>query len=274
MNTPSHLGECIVAASTIGSNVIIAKNRDRSYNPQVEIVRRLVDNTEVCLFHDMTTGWVEGMNEHGIGILNTALMVGFDEKEKQLVKKSGQKSQDAPRVMAALGHKDLKGAIKSAAGFDGGIKGHTIVANARQGAVIENTSRHAVSIKPLNMEDITVRTNHGHLYTDAGYTEGIKYLSSKIRKISAEKQLSAVNDYHDIARALRQPFYPKNSMLNMARDTAEMSTTSQIVLNLNTNEMLVYLFRSKIEEFHGLNNQLPEGRQSKIKVRVFWINNR
>lgn len=268
------LNECIVAASTIGSNVIIAKNRDRAYNPRIEIVRRLVDNTEVCLFHDMTTGWSEGMNEYGIGLLNTALMVGFDEKEKELVKKSGKKSQDAPRVLAALGHSDLRGAIKSAAGFDGGIKGHTIVANARHGAVIENTSKHQVNIQPLNMEAVTVRTNHGHLYTDAGYTEGIKYLSSKIRKISAEKQVSKVSDYHDIARALREPFYPKHSMLNMARDTAEMSTTSQIVLNLNTNEMLVYLFKSKIEHFEGLNNQLPDGREPRIKVRVFWVNNR
>lgn len=273
MNT-LNINECIVAASTIGSNVIIAKNRDRPYKPEIQIVRQLVNNTEVCVFRDMTTGWIEGMNEHGIGLLNTALMVGHDEKEKQIVQKSGKKSKDAPRVLAALGHTKLIDAIRDAATFDGGIKGHTMVANARAGAIIENTSKHEMHIKRLNMENITVRTNHGHVYPDAGYTEGIKYLSSKMRKITAEKQMSTVQDYHHIARVLRKPFYDKHSMLNMARDTEDMSTSSQIVLNLHTNEMLVYLFRSKVEKFYGLNNQLPEGREPRIKVRAFWINNR
>lgn len=266
------INECIAAASTIGNNVILAKNRDRPYKPEIEIIRRMVNGVEVALFHDTTTGWVEGINEFGIGLINTALMVGHDEKEKQIVSKSGKKSNDGPRVSMALGQKNLKDTVKSAVTYEGGIKGHTFIANKKAGFVIENTSKHKYDIKDMNMEDVTVRTNHGHTYPDAGYTEGIKYLSSKIRKISAEKQLSSIDDYHHIARAMRTPFYQQNSMLNMARDTEEMFTSSQIVLNLNSLEMTVYLFKSKIEKFHGLKNELPEGYTPKIKIKAFYIN--
>jgi len=71
---------------------------------------------------------------------------------------------------------------------------------------------------------------------------------------------------------MRTPFYEENSMLNMARDTEEMFTSSQIVLNLNSLEMTVYLFKSKIEKFHGLKNELPEGYTPKIKIKAFYIN--
>jgi hypothetical protein len=266
------VNECIAAASTIGNNVILAKNRDRPYKPEIQVIRKMVDGVEVALFHDVTTGWVEGINEFGIGLINTALMVGHDEKEKQLVQKSGKKSNDGPRVTATLGQKTLKDAVKMAVTFDGGIKGHTFIANRKAGFVIENTSKHKYDIKDMDMENVTVRTNHGHTYPDAGYTEGIKYLSSKIRKISAEKEISQVNHYHDIARAMREPLYQQNSMLNMARDTEEMFTSSQIVLNLNTLEMMVYLFESKIEKFHGLKSELPEGYTPKIKIKAFLVN--
>jgi hypothetical protein len=264
--------ECIAASSTIGNNVILAKNRDRPYKPEIQIVRKLVNGVEVALFHDMTTGWAEGINEFGIGLINTALLVGQDEKEKQIVQKSGKKSADGPRITTALGHKTLKEVVKVAVTMNGGVKGHTFIANKKAGFIIEATSKHKYDIKDLNMEAVTVRTNHGHIYPNAGYTEGIKYLSSRIRKITAEKQLSDVEDYHIIARTMRQPFYQENSMLNMARDTEEMFTSSQIVLNLNSLEMMVYLFKNKIEKFHGVKNELPEGYTPKIKIKAFMVN--
>lgn len=270
MNSPL-LIECIAAASTIGDNVILAKNRDRPYKPEIQIIRKMVNGVEMALFHDVTTGWAEGINEFGIGLINTALLVGHDEKEKKLVQKSGKKSDDGPRITAALGYSSLKEVVKTAITLNGGIKGHTFIANKKKGFIIEHTSKHKYHIQDLDMENVTVRTNHGHIYPDAGYTEGVKYLSSKIRKISAEKQLSSIDDYHHIARAMRQPFYEESSMLNMARDTEQMFTSSQIVLNLTSAEMMIYLFKNKIEKFHGLKNELPEGYTPKIQIKVFYV---
>lgn len=63
----------------------------------------------------------EGINEFGIGILNTALMVGFDEIEKKIVKKAGKPSKDGARIRRALTSRTLKQAVESAA--LGGVKG-------------------------------------------------------------------------------------------------------------------------------------------------------
>ena len=42
---------------------------------------------EHCYVVDQDTGWSEGMNSEGIGIVNSALMVKQDEKEKRLPRK-------------------------------------------------------------------------------------------------------------------------------------------------------------------------------------------
>jgi hypothetical protein len=275
--TQPQLNECIIAAGTFGKDVVLAKNRDRAYNPVLEIVRKVINDTEVCLLHDCTTGWVEGMNAYGIGLVNSALAVGQDEAEKKIVKKTGQKSKDAIRVLHVLSKKTLPEAVRTSVEFQEGIKGHTIVANETGGVTIENTSKHAPDIKLLNLHKLTVRTNHGYFHQDAGYTEGLNYLSSKVRKMSAEDSLEDIKNYHEIARAMRKEKYPEHSMLNMARDDAgeaDMSTTSQLILNLSRNEMIVYLFPSKVQEFKGLNNMLPEGYEPKIKLRVFEVKGR
>ena len=79
------LKECIIVSKKFGNDMVLAKNRDRAYKPLIEIVHTFINEVEVVYLHDITTDWSEGMNEYGIGIVNSALMVGFDEKEKQLV---------------------------------------------------------------------------------------------------------------------------------------------------------------------------------------------
>jgi hypothetical protein len=268
-----YLRECIIVASTIGDNVILAKNRDRTYKPELEIIRRLVNGVEIAVLHDKLTGWQEGLNAHGIGLVNSALMVGRDENEKKLVAVTGKTSADAPRVLHALSQTSIDAAAHAAATYAGGIKGHTIVADVNRGYVIEQTSNHTRSIAPLDMENVTVRTNHGIVHRDAGYTNGIKYLSSRIRKYSAQHYIDTVKEYHAVARALRTEKH-KNSMLNVARDTPDIFTSSQMVLNLSTLEMMVYLFPSKIEKFTGINNQLPDGYIPTIQIKAFTIKNK
>ena len=57
------LDECIVAGGCIGTNFILAKNRDRKYMPTIQIVRKLSkNNIEMVLMYDKRTQYVEGMN--------------------------------------------------------------------------------------------------------------------------------------------------------------------------------------------------------------------
>jgi hypothetical protein len=133
---------------------------------------------------------------------------------------------------------------------------------------IETTSKHKPDVKLQNSESPVVRTNHGHMFTDAGYTNGEKYLSSKMRKLSAEKSVDKVEDWKEVAHAMRKEFFPKRPQLNMKRDTKEMSTSSQTVMNLTDKVLQITYFKNKVKEFKGINTQLPNGYQPKIRIEI------
>jgi hypothetical protein len=259
--------ECIIVAKKVGDAVIMAKNRDRAYKPQLEIVHEIVDGVEIAYLRDMVTDWSEGINEYGIGVLNTALMVGYDENEKKIVKKGGKPSKDGARIRQALTSKTLREAVETVAKM--GVKGHTFVSDPQKMVSMEMTSKHnpKLDIRDLSSDNF-VRTNHGYHYYDAGYTKGDDYLSSKIRKISAEKVLGAAEEAMDILDGLKKQFYASDSHLNMRRDTEKMSTSSQLMLNLTDREMTLHYFKSKVEKFNGIVNRLPEGHTPKIKIHI------
>ena len=53
------------------------KNRDRNYVPELKIYHTRRNGVEMVYFKDEHTGWVEGINEHGIAVANSALMVSL-----------------------------------------------------------------------------------------------------------------------------------------------------------------------------------------------------
>jgi len=266
------LTECIIVSKEIDDKFILAKNRDRAYNPKLEVVHTIIDGVEVAYLHDMITDWSEGMNEHGIGVVNSALLVGHDEAEHKIIKKGGKPGPDGDKMRNIIKQPTLKDALKAALTYKGksgmSLKGHTFVSSPKQLISIETTSKHKPEIKLQNTESPVVRTNHGYMFTDAGYTHGQKYLSSKMRKVSAEKSVDKVEDWKEIAAAMRKEFFPKNSSLNMRRDTEEMWTSSQTVLNLTDRIVQINYFDSKVEEFAGIRTELPEGYTPKIKIEI------
>ena len=76
-----NLNECTSVATTIQGKTLIAKNRDRTYIPKVKIVREIINGLETAYMYDEDTDYAEGMNEAGIGIVNTTLQGKSDEKE-------------------------------------------------------------------------------------------------------------------------------------------------------------------------------------------------
>lgn len=263
---------CIIVSKSIDGSKILAKNRDRAYKPSLEIVHTIIDGVEVAYLRDTITDWSEGMNEYGIGLVNTALMVGYDENEKKIVKKGGKPSKDGNKIRTALAKKTIKDVVNSAITFDGGIKGHTFISTPYKMISIETTSKHNPKFE-LHTDKDVVRTNHGHLHYGAGYTKGPDYLSSKLRKISAEKIMTRAEKVDDILPLMRKKFYKHSSNLNMMRDTNKMITSSQLLLDL-TNKVLNLTYReNQIEMFEGIKRKLPNGYTPKIKIVVSKIPN-
>lgn len=266
------LTECIIVAKKINDSIVLAKNRDRAYKPKLEIVREIVNGLEVAYLRDMITDWSEGLNANGIGVINSALMVTDDEAEAKMVKKRGKPGPDGSKMRNVIYQPTIKQAIKEALTYTGEsdipLKGHIFIANPNQLVSIETTSQHEPDVKVHSVDEPVVRTNHGEKYKDAGYTEGLKYLSSKIRKISAEKVVKGVNDWQKMGEAMRKPFFGKESQLNMARNTPTMSTSSQTIINLKELVLEIEYFADKVEKFAGINNKLPKGYEPKIKIIV------
>ncbi len=266
------INECIIVSKEVGDKFILAKNRDRAYKPKLEVVHTIIDGIEVAYLHDIITDWSEGLNANGIGVVNAALLVGHDEAEAKLVKKAGKPGPDGDKMRNIIKQPTLMDAVRATLSYKGksglSLKGHTFVSSPKHMVSIETTSKHKPDVKLQNSESPVVRTNHGHMFTDAGYTNGEKYLSSKMRKLSAEKSVDKVEDWKEVANAMRKEFFPKRPQLNMKRDTKEMSTSSQTVMNLTDRILQITYFKDKVKEFKGINTQLPNGYQPKIKIEI------
>lgn len=265
--------ECIIVSKEINDKFILAKNRDRPYRPTLEIIHTLIDGVEVAYLRDTLTDWSEGMNEYGIGVVNSALSVERDEAERKTIKSNnGKVNGDGDKMKNIFKQKTLKEAIKAAISYMGNselpLEGHTFVSSPKQMVSIETTSKHGPDVKLKNVESPIVRTNHGHVFTDAGYTHGEKYLSSKLRKIAAQKMVDVAKDWTDVAGAMRKDFFKKSPFLNMTRSHKKMFTSSQIVMNLTDRILEITYLKNRVKEFKGIQNKLPSGYVPKIKIQV------
>ena len=120
------LDECIIVGGCIGNNFILAKNRDRRYVPTIQLVRKLSKNgSEMVLMYDKKSQYVEGMNEYGIGIINSTLLNEEDSRSR-----SGYNNRQGNIIHRALCAKTLDEAVGIISTHSGGVEGHTLVADA------------------------------------------------------------------------------------------------------------------------------------------------
>jgi len=262
---------CIIAVGKWGTDKCLLKNRDRNYIPKVKIIHEIRDGVEILYMTDTITGWCEGLNEYKIGVVNSALQVARDEAEKEVAKNVGKKSKDGPRILKTLECKTLKEALSVAKSYEGGLKGHTIVADLDTTYSIESTSKHESYSKKIPESHLVVKTNHGLFYDDAGYQDGDDYTSSVTRRDDARKNLKKIDKPEDIALALMHNRNEVDDPNNMVRDTENMSTTSQMILNLTKGEMLFYVIPGKLE-FLGYEDKTGK-KKKKLRVRVFEYEN-
>jgi hypothetical protein len=264
-----HIEECIAIASMFGNDMVIGKNRDRNYNPNLKVVRELTGyGVELCYVIDQDTDWSEGMNSHGIGIVNSALFVKRDEKDFDKSKKKKAMSKDGARIREALAKTTLHDVVKSLVTYHGGIKGHTLVGDGKKLVIIENTSRvkPVVKIKDLSKEPI-VRTNHGIEHTEQGYQRGADKLSSELRLMNALNVLHQTPHYKELFPAFYNHKQDKGPKYDLVRAQNKLWTSSQILMNLNKREIILYLIPGAVK-FLGIENRLPNDYQSKLSFII------
>jgi tRNA nucleotidyltransferase/poly(A) polymerase/cation transport regulator ChaC/DNA topoisomerase IB len=259
---------CVIAGGTWGGKPALLKVRDRNYTPRVKLIRDVVEGTEAVYIWDVVTEWIEGLNEHGIGVVSSALLVVDDETEK----KEAKKSRDGDRILEVLGQKTLKAAVKKA--VENKISGHTLVSDGKEIWAVEfdpDENPEPVS-RCFEQDELVVRTNHGIFLEGAGYTTGADRDSSHERRDTAQATLKKLKSPEELAPSLvhirrKNRAHPNN----VIRDTDKMSTSSQMVLVPGDLEVLFYPIPGRVD-FLGLEDRLPKGRKPKVKVRVFHYN--
>jgi hypothetical protein len=260
---------CIIAYGDWGSPTLV-KVRDRNYVPDVEVVHEVRDGVEICYLHDISTGWCEGINEHGIAIVNSALAVARDEAEVKIVKDKGKapkKSKDGERILHALACDSIEEALRRVHTYKSGIKGHTLVSDGTKTYSVEQTRSHEAVVKDVSGKKKHVRTNHGLAYADAGYTEGEDYVSSVYRRDRAKEVLRKVETPEDIAPALmKKRKKDRAHPNNMVRDTGNMMTTSQMVMDIGNLTLHLYLLPGKVE-WKGVRSEIKG--KPKIQAKVY-----
>jgi hypothetical protein len=256
-DTPEIINECTVAGVRLDDGIVLAKNRDRGYTAKVEVIHELVDNVEVLFWRDIDTDWSEGMNEFGIGIVNSSLMVNDDEKEGDKVEKKREEKRikkvvgdkkgkpkhasDGAKIRQALTQKNLRDCVRvivTTRGNGSGIKGVTgesIVSDGKDIYIVEHTSQDVPIIKKLKRDrKVAVRTNHGVYHKHVGYLHGEKRKSSVARMETAKEHLESAKIDQDVIDLMRKQYH-QDPMLNPYREDNKyhMQTTGQIMMNLD-----------------------------------------
>ena len=134
--------------------------------------------------------------------------------------------------------------------------------------IIENTSRvkPVVKIKDLTQEPI-VRTNHGIEHPEQGYQNGNDKLSSELRLMNALNVLHQTPHYKELFPAFYNHIQDKGPKYDLVRAQNKLWTSSQVLMNLNKREILLYLVPNSVT-FVGVENKLPNDYKSKISFIV------
>jgi cation transport regulator ChaC len=257
---------CVVAVTEIEGETAMLKVRDRNYVPRIKVIREMQNGTEIAHLFDTWTGWSEGVNEYGIGVVSSALMVVQDEGEK---KEPTGRSRNGKRIRQILGATDMDEAIEYA--MSALVSGCTFISDGKRSVLVEYEPKtsDAPVLKTLKNGKNTVRTNHGVFLSGAGYTSGEDLKSSKTRKRTTEKALKDVTSIDDLAPAIaRTRAKDRAHPFNPVRATDNMSTSTQIVTLPAQKELRIYLIPDEVD-FVGVDNQLPKGRKPRVSVEIF-----
>jgi hypothetical protein len=229
---------CIIVAKYFkGIGWAGAKNRDRNYIPVLDFIETNDDGIDRMMMHDQITGYKEGINGHGVSILNTSLDVYDDEREVDAG--TAKSSPDGKTIAEAL----LKDTAAEAAKVIVHRKmgGCTIVFDQDNMFLIEasdwdGTKPYKYIAKQIPKTETVAITNHGIWIPTAGYqrkptnkSETLSRVSSESRLLQAQAVVEAAEDPEDLVDGLCQ-VYVNDSQLNIMRTSTErkkMRTTSQ-----------------------------------------------
>jgi hypothetical protein len=260
-----------------------AKNRDRNYTPVLDFVEDNSHDVQRMMMHDQVTGYKEGINNHGISILNTSLDVYDDESEVEAG--TTESSPDGKIIAEALLQHSVVDAVKILIKHK--LGGCTIVFDRDELYLIEasdwdGTRPFEYIVKKIPNTETVARTNHGIWLPNSGYqrkdnnrSETMSRISSESRLALAEAVVATAEEPEDLVDGMCQ-VYLKNPQLNIMRTSTEqkkMRTTSQQLCVPQEKTLYCRPVSSHLQfDFWGLNQPNTDVWVEILSNRALWQN--
>ena len=229
---------CVIVAKYFdGTGWAGAKNRDRTYIPELEFIEDESDDVDRMMMHDLVTGYKEGINSRGVSILNTSLDVGNDEAE---VESGRVKSSPDGRIIAeALTLPTAEAAARSV--IKNQLVGCTMVFDQDDMILIEASNwdgkrPYRFRAKRIPKTQTVARTNHGVWMPTAGMQRSARdkqktldRISSESRLLLAEQVVKQAQRPEDLVDGMCRVYIndPQLNILRTSTDGKKMRTTSQ-----------------------------------------------
>jgi len=275
---------CVILYTVVNGKQILAKNRDVPHNPHIEIVHELVNGREIVYIKDLVSGWIEGMNGDGVGIINSTLVpyTRYHNRKKQ----NSHKTNKIYKALCQTTKSDVLSFLLKQT-TDGkvipGVEGHTLLYFGDNVSHIEQNQQNDSIIEPVH--NTRVFSNHRLKLKEGGFTEGEKGLSSVLRKkiIETELQHSDIDNLYDDLLSnvmnvnctnIDPQFHSYRNATatidkNMDVHPAEpfVNTTGQLLLNMTDKEFVYYSDSHTSKSVNYINN-LPTDYVPKIRIII------
>jgi hypothetical protein len=229
---------CVIVAKYFdGIGWAGAKNRDRTYTPELDFIESKAGDVDRMMMHDLVTGYKEGINSRGVSILNTSLDTGNDETEVE----SGRvkTSPDGTMIAEALSLPTAEAAAKFL--VEQRLCGCTMVFDQDDMILIEasnwdGTRPYRFRARRIPKTQTVARTNHGVWMPTAGMhrsprdrQQTLDRISSESRLLLAEAVVKAAKKPQDLVDGMCQVYIndPQLNILRTSTDGRKMRTTSQ-----------------------------------------------
>lgn len=260
---------CVILYTEINGKKILAKNRDGTHVPKIEIIHEIVNGIEIVYLKDKVTGWVEGFTEKGTALINSTL----NENEGKQMTRLGFKKPIF--IYHLLNHPQNKKHF-----FDyihehkQYLEGHTLL--MLDGEIYHLEKKLKDSKKKLVIEKTkkpSVYTNHGIHIKNAGNTKCVKGMSSFLRRkmMCTELKKNNIKSVDELVNLMNVNYTNINPIFHTYRDkylsNKLTSTSGQLVLNITDNEFIYYTDIHNSKKVTYI-NKLPKTYNPKIRVII------
>ena len=268
---------CVILCTRINGKQFLAKNRDRTYKPLIEIVHEIVNDIEVAYIKDKNSGWIEGMNENGFGLVNSTLSrMDGKIKNKRIVKKNNIIYKALTEKHIGENFYDIINDTEK----HYTLEGHTILFFDNELIHFENNKKNDFVAEKI--KNNKVYSNYGVNLKKEGYTKCNKGMSAYLRANIIKEELkdnkiTSVEDLSEIMNSnyknINPRFHPyrskqysqkknrnKNSIFNV-------STTGQIIFNMTD---LIFTYYTDVNNSEKVKyiNKLPRDYTPKIRIII------